>query len=101
MRYFSWDENKARANIRNHGISFETAEQVFQDPYLVQDFDRIVGEETRWHTIGMVDGSLLLLVVHTTRETSGDEHVRIISARRAEKNEARDYYETNRELGLF
>ena len=98
---FTWDPAKAKANIRNHGISFETAKLAFNDPYLVQDLDRIVNGEMRWHTTGMVDGSLLLLVVHTTREKNGYEHIRIISARRAEKEEAANYYATNREYGLF
>ena len=98
---FKWDPAKARANIKKHGIDFETAKLAFNDPYLVQEFDRMVGGEMRWHTTGMVDSSLLLLVVHTIREEDGYEHIRIISARRAEKNEEKDYYETNREYGLF
>ena len=40
MRYFTWDKNKARANIRKHGIDFETAAQVFNDPLAVRNFDQ-------------------------------------------------------------
>ena len=101
MRYFSWHSAKARANIRNHGISFEIAQQAFSDPYLVQDFDWNPGGEMRWHTIGMVRGTLLVLVVHTTEEENGDEYIRIISARKAEKDDEEKYYSTNRHAGYF
>ena len=101
MRYFSWDSNKARANVRKHGISFETARHVFDDPYFVQDYDWNPGSEDRWHTIGLVHGALLVLVVHTTHESNGEEYVRIISARRAERTEREKYYSRNREAGHY
>ena len=101
MRYFSWDSFKARANVRKHGISFELAKEAFKDPYLVRDYDWFVGGETRWHTIGMVRGRLLVLIVHTIHEDNGDEYIRIISARKAEKRETEKYYSTNRRLGYF
>ena len=99
MKYFSWDNAKAKANIGKHGISFQTARRAFDDPHLVRNFDRAVGEETRWHTIGMVEGRLLLLIVHTTQEDNGDEYIRIISARKANRREEATYFTTNRALG--
>ena len=101
MRYFSWDRRKARGNIGKHGIDFDTAVRAFSDPFAVRRFDRIVDGETRWHTIGMVGGQLLVLVVHTTEEEDGDEYVRIISARRADKADEATYFTQNRELGHF
>lgn len=99
MRYFTWDKNKAKANIKKHGIRFETASLVFDDPFLVRDVDQIIDNEIRWHAIGMVDGHMLLLVVHTSREDEEDEYVRIISARKATPHEERRYVSGIRELG--
>lgn len=99
MRYFSWDKNKAKANKQKHGISFETAALVFDDPFVVTDFDWITETEIRWHAIGMVGGYMLLLVVHTIQEDNGDEYYRIISARRATTHEEGKYLSRNRELG--
>ena len=101
MRYFSWDNFKARANVRKHGVDFETAARAFLDPFAVRKFDRNVSGETRWHTTGMVDGHLLLLVVHTSQEDNGDEYIRIISARPATRDEEKTYFSDNRELGYF
>ena len=101
MQYFSWDSAKSKANIGKHGISFQTARLAFNDPHLVRNFDRIVGDETRWHTTGMVEGHLLLLIVHTTQEDNGDEYIRIISARKANRREEAAYFGANRALGNF
>ena len=101
MRYFSWDNNKARANVRKHGISFETAKEAFKDPYAVKRFDRQIGDEERWHTFGMVAGQLLLLVVHTSEDEDDDEYIRIISARKADKGGEAIYFSKNRERGCL
>jgi len=96
-RYFEWDEAKAQANYRKHGISFKAATGVFADPLSVTRQDRIEGGEYRWKTIGMTAGNLLLLVAHTTHvhmdenDTSIYEVVRLISARRVTKQERRHY----------
>lgn len=86
MRY-SWDESKNRINQRKHGISFEVARYVFDDPFHLCRQDRIEDGELRWQTLGMIDGILLLLVAHTV----DDEEIRIISARRATKLERKVY----------
>ena len=91
-RYFEWDDQKAQINFRKHGIRFEEAVLVFDDPFAVSAQDRIENGELRWQTIGMVGGCLLLLVAHTVRfEDKGAEHVRIISARRVDRKERRRY----------
>lgn len=88
---FDWDPDKARENYRKHEVSFETAALVFDDPGFVMFPDRNVDGEERWHTIGLVRGVLLLLVVHTFREVDEKEMVRIISAREVTTHERRLY----------
>jgi uncharacterized DUF497 family protein len=91
-RYFEWDDKKAEINFRKHGIRFEEAALVFDDPFAISEQDRIENGEQRWQTIGMVGGFLLLLVAHTVRFDDDTEVVRIISARRVDRKERR-YYE--------
>ena len=91
---FTWDERKNRTNRRKHGISFETAVLVFNDPYQVSALDREVEGELRWQTIGMVKGIQVLLVAHTRLE-SDDEVIRIISARKATLRERSIYAQGN------
>ncbi|EQD74882.1 protein containing DUF497 [mine drainage metagenome] len=95
---FEWDPAKAASNLRKHRISFEVAIRVFADPFALVKQDRIENKESRWQTLGLVDGYLLLLVAHTVRdEEDGTEVIRIISVRRAEPKERR-CYEQNRSL---
>jgi uncharacterized DUF497 family protein len=93
MIRFEWDGAKEHANRRKHGISFEIARQVFGDPDALVEQDRIEGDELRWQTIGMIDGTLLLLVAHTVAfgDDEPNETIRIISARRASGRERRRY----------
>ena len=90
---FEWDPAKATANQRKHGVSFETATRVFADPYALFEQDRIVDDELRWQAIGVIDGLVLLTVVHTVHEQESVEGIRIISARRANHKERRRYEE--------
>jgi uncharacterized DUF497 family protein len=90
---FEWDENKARSNRRKHGVGFEDARLVFDDPYALAARDRIQDGELRWQTIGLVGGVALLPVAHTVREESGGKVIRIVSARRASKEERNRYAE--------
>ena len=99
MQYFEWDPNKARSNLKKHGVSFQTATQAFSDPFVVRLYDRTIDGEERWRTIGIVEGHLMLLVVHTTKDDNGDELIRIISARRATPVEKKTYVEENRDAG--
>jgi hypothetical protein len=95
---FEWDPAKAGTNFRKHRISFEVATRVFADPFALVEQDRVENEESRWQTLGLVDGYLLLLVAHTVRDDEdGTEVIRMISARRAGPKE-RKRYEQNRSL---
>ena len=93
MRGFEWDAAKDRANRRKHGFGFSTAARVFADPNMVLMEDRVDEEgEQRWHALGMVGGRFLLVVVHVYREArNGEEIIRIVSARAANKYEVRVY----------
>src|SRR5437764_13698620 len=88
-----WDDEKERRNRAKHEISFDAAALVFADPFAITKFDRIVADEERWQTVGMSTGLAVLLVVHTEREESDEEIIRIISARRATRTERREYEE--------
>ena len=96
MVEFEWDEAKAISNQRKHGISFEYAIHVFEDPFALVEQDRIEGGEYRWQTLGLVEGLILLLVAHTVQDDDEDEIVRIVSARRATRKE-RTRYDKNRQ----
>ncbi len=79
---FEWDPAKASGNLRKHGVSFPTAARVFADPLRFTGPDRIV------------ENFAVLVVAHTVRDASdGAEIIRIISARRAERQERRRYEE--------
>jgi uncharacterized DUF497 family protein len=92
---FEWDEAKNRSNQRKHGVSFQLAMRVFDDPLRASRLERIVDGEERWQTIGMADGRLLLMVIHLVFEEQMDgnwfEWIRIISARYAEPWERKHY----------
>ena len=92
---FEWDAAKAAINLRKHAISFEIAARVFADPFALTDQMYYEDGEERWKTLGIVEGHLLLLVAHTTREEHEDgrqvEVIRIISARAADRKEKRRY----------
>lgn len=89
---FEWDEEKNLSNQRKHGVSFEQATMVFADPLVVSYKEREVEGEERWQTFGRVEGVLLLLVAHTVwNEASGEEVIRIISARPATGKDRRRY----------
>ncbi len=85
-----WDEAKNRSNKRKHGVSFEEAQTVFYDDsaILVEDDDPEEPEE-RFVLLGMSAGLRTLVVCHCYREN--DREIRIISARKADKEEQRDY----------
>lgn len=87
---FAWDENKAVQNVRKHQVSFEEAMTVFLDENAAEFFDPDHSEdEDRFLMLGMSWRLRLLAVHYTVRET--DRQIRIISARKATKNEAKAY----------
>ena len=95
---FDWDDEKNRANLAKHGVSFELASYVFDDP-LQQSVRDPCEYEERWQTIGVVRNLMTILVVHTTTEIEGEEElVRVISARLATAHERRAYEESQQEF---
>jgi uncharacterized DUF497 family protein len=91
---WTWDPNKNRANVRNHGFDFESAQLVFMDEFAKTQPDPHTDGD-RLQTIGVIGGATLF-VVHTWPEfdvEAGDEIGRIISARKATPRERRLYEE--------
>ena len=86
--WFEWDPQKAAENFAKHKVSFDEASTVFGDPLAgtIPDPDHSF-EEPRFITVGLSNASLLLVVVHADRE----DVVRLISARRATRQERRSY----------
>ncbi len=85
---FEWNPDKANSNLKKHGVSFNEASTVFNDPLSVTfpDPDHSYGED-RYVIIGLSSANRILIVPHTDRA----DHVRIISAREATRNEQRFY----------
>ena len=95
---FDWDANNARSNFQKHGVSFQLATTVFRDPLAITIFDdEHSDDEDRWVTLGNAENGNLLVVIHTSEEVNETElRIRIISARRAEREEIRDYEQVPR-----
>ncbi len=88
---FEWDDDKAAANWRDHGVTFYQAIKTFRDPFAIERIDdRADYGEERINLLGMCAG----VILHVTYTERG-EHIRLISARRAEKHEQDDYYREN------
>ena len=88
---FEWDDRKSASNRRTHGVDFEEARTAFYDEHALQFFDPDHSvEEDRFILLGMSFRLRTLVVCHCHRE--GDLIVRIISARKATKTEASDYW---------
>ena len=87
---FQWDDEKNRINKRKHGVSFEEAKSVFFDDNAIQFWDEdYANAEERFLLLGMSYKMRILLVAHCYREK--DSIIRIISARKATKNEKKNY----------
>jgi uncharacterized DUF497 family protein len=88
---FEWDVTKAAENLRKHRVSFEEARTVWNDRYRIVEVDAVhsTSSETRLQVLGLCDKLRLLLVIFTAR----NETIRIISARRATKDERRRYFQ--------
>ncbi|MBQ6734488.1 MAG: BrnT family toxin [Lachnospiraceae bacterium] len=87
---FDWDQKKNDANIKKHGVSFEEAKSVFYDGNaLVKDDPDHSGEEDRFLILGFSYHAKLLVVCHCWRKQ--ESVIRIISARKATRNETSQY----------
>ncbi len=91
MIFFEWDDTKAASNERKHGVTFEDAMSVFDDPYAILEQDRVVDGEPRWIALGIVDDESIVVVAHLLHEDETGEAIRIISARPADRQERTRY----------
>lgn len=88
---FEWDDHKADQNWRKHRVDFTDARLAFDDPGQVDEFDEAMDyDEERFKLIGMANGQLLMVIF-----TYRDERIRIISARKASRQERDDYARQN------
>jgi len=83
-----WDPVKAAVNFRKHGVSFEEASTTLLDPQGLAQEDASSEGESRWIVIGMSAKARLLTVVYTLRR---EDRIRLISARKATRKEAKFY----------
>ena len=94
MQYnFEWDPDKAQANRRKHGVSFEEAATVFRDPRMLSLYDDEHSKtEDRWITMGISANGRLLVVCHTFKEdTDHSATIRLISSRKTTRSETKAY----------
>jgi len=97
LRYtFEWDPVKASDNLKKHRVSFDRAAEIILDPLTVSIPDEEHSEdEERWVSIGKDRRGSVLILIHTFLEVSAEEcRIRIISARKANKRETREYEES-------
>lgn len=85
---FEWDESKRRSNVKKHGIDFADLPDLFKGATLTIQDDRFDYGEIRFITLGLLR-SCVVAVAHTETETT----IRIISARKATRNEAKQYFQ--------
>ena len=90
MITFTWDENKRQQNIKKHKIDFQEILEIFQSPLVTKIDNRFNYGEERTIALGNIDGFIVLAIVYV----DGDDIIRIISARKATKNEQKIYYKT-------
>jgi len=94
---FIWDENKNAENILKHRLDFADAWQVFQNPMLVKIDDREAYGEERWMGIGIISSGIVVVFIFTEKD---QDTIRMISMRKATKNERTRYEKAIRdELG--
>jgi len=89
---FTWDEIKRQANLKKHGLDFADAVHVFNGPLVLFEDRRIDYDEQRMIGIGLLN-DLVVLIVHV----ESDDEIRIISMRKADRDETNLYY---RNIGL-
>jgi uncharacterized DUF497 family protein len=87
---FEWDAQKAKNNLQTHQVPFEEAITIFDDPQFITVLDdEHSQDEERYITIGLSNKNRVLMVAHTERNNK----IRIISARKATRNEEKFYQE--------
>jgi len=93
---FEWDEAKAAANFRKHGVSFDLASTIFGDPRILTVADTTHSEaEERWFSIGLASTGALLSVAYLWTDAGGrSTKIRLITARPATASEISYYTES-------
>ena len=84
---FTWHEQKRQATLQRRGLDFADAEMVFAGPTFTFEDDRIDYPEQRWVTLGLLRGTVVVLV-----HTESEDEIRVISMRKAETDEQRLYF---------
>lgn len=88
---FEWDKKKGTTNVKKHGVSFEEAKTAFYDEYAIQFLDpEHSDEEDRFLLLGTSFALKTVIVCHCYRKE--DSVIRIISARKADKDEEKFYW---------
>ena len=87
---FVWDEKKNRLNIKKHGFDFADAWEVFNKVLLASLDDSQDYGEQRWIGIGMLNNGIVVVIVFVEQD---DDTIRIISMRKANKNEQKIFFE--------
>jgi uncharacterized DUF497 family protein len=97
-----WDEKKNKDNIKKHGVSFEEAEELFDDPLCISILDkRFDYSEERWISLGStVKGRIIVMGYAYYLTENSEERIRIIMARKAARKE-REQYEEIKKRGKF
>jgi uncharacterized DUF497 family protein len=95
MLSFEWDETKNISNFKKHEISFEIAQGIFDNPTIDIIDNRFNYQETRIKTIGRLENEIILVVIRTDRNGV----IRLISARKARKDEREYYYKILNQRG--
>jgi uncharacterized DUF497 family protein len=92
---FEWGEFKSQQNLVKHGVCFDEAKEVFEDPLHIARLDhRYSYFEERWITLGSTKKSHILVVANLFFSDEGEEIIRIISARMANNQERGQYENT-------
>lgn len=90
---FEWNPAKAKSNLTKHAVSFELAQEIWEDPLHVILPDLFIDGEQRWHAIGLVGPVTVLVAVHVYPMGDDESRIRIIGARRATTHERKRYEE--------
>lgn len=92
---FRWDSEKLKKNLAKHKVSFELAVTLFKDPHAITIYDdEHSTKEERWITLGLSSNKTLLVLHHTFESANKNTVViRVISCRKANKNEEKQYKE--------
>ena len=85
----TWEESKRRRNLKKHGLDFADAEKVFKGVTYTYEDERLAYDEERFITLGLLR-EIVVSVVHTEE----NDHIHIISMRKATKREREIYFES-------